>query len=218
MAVTSPPCDWGKGSYCATLSLLDVTHGNITNFLTWQEAGYVQWGCSWFATKINYIQNLPSTNNIASLARRKSKIDFWKCMQHHCCGVAPATVAIYGCMDDGNMPDSYINNRGTWDFSLLNHSLYPGVVARPDGESLPGVQYGSAYPGVAAFNLYSGATVDDGSCFYPSELPYMEGGFPNTPTRGCMDSTPCIQMGQIGGNCLLPAGYADINGHGTAAV
>ena len=225
MAVTPPPCDWGKGSYCATIALLDVTHGNITNFLTWQEAGYNQFGgCSWFATKINQIQGQPPTNNNVVQARRKSKIDFWQCMQHSCCGVPAHTVATYGCMDNGNMPRSYINNRGTWDFSLLNHSLYPGVVARPDGESLPGVQYGSAYPGTtttpgtAAFNLHNGATVDDGSCFYPSELPYMEGGFPNTPTRGCMDSTPCIQMGQPGGNCLLPAGYADINGHGTAAV
>ena len=202
------PCDWGLGSQCATLARLDLTH-NMSNFIYWQEAGYNQFGCNWFNNKINQIQGLPPTSNPTIQARRKSKIDYWHCMAHGCCGPSYST-NVYGCMDNGNMPNSYMNNRGTWNFQILNGTTTPGIVARTDGEGLIGKQTGSAYPGIAATNLYLGANVDDGSCFYASELPYMH--------AGCMDSTPHINGAPPIGNSFLTAGYGDVNGHGTAAV
>jgi hypothetical protein len=202
---TTIGCDFTKGSFCATVARLDVTHGNIQNFLTWQEAGYNQFnGCSWFATKINQILSMSPTNNTVVQARRKSKIDFWNCMTEGCGCSSSLPAIVYGCMDGGSAPDSYINNRGTWDFSLLNNTTSSGIVNQPDGTQLPGVQYGSAYPGIAASNYMHWATVDDGSCVYASELPYTR--------EGCMDSTPHDPVVQG-----TATGYPDINGHGTAA-
>ena len=196
------PCDWYIGSECATVTRLDITH-NIQAFITWQESGYNQFGCNWFNYCLNTIAaNWGASSNPITLANRESKLEYWRCMSNGC--GCPQTATIYrGCMDDGQQDHDYINNRGTWDFLTLNNTTSSGVVTRVDGEGLSGKQTGSAYPGTAAGNYYPSATVEDGSCIYYSELPYI--------LDGCRDSTPH-------GAGIALNGYPDVNGHGTAAI
>ena len=211
-------CDWGIGSRCATLSRLDITH-NIQPFITWQQAGYNHpafGGCAWFANKLATALDPMATNNPVQRRHRRSKIQYWTCMQQ-ACGCTSSGI-IWGCMDDGNMDNSYMNNRGTWNFQLMNNTTSSGVVSRIDGTGLTGLQTGSAFPGVPAMNLYLGATGDDGSCIYPLETsPGALDGLPYWKW-GCMNNTSHIYGTSPTGNSLHPAGYPDINGHGTAAV
>jgi hypothetical protein len=67
-------------------------------------------------------------------------------MMNECCG--QGGLAIYGCMDDGNKGNDYLNNQGTY--------------ANP--------QYGSVNPGTPALTYYAGATQDDGSCIYVQQV------------------------------------------------
>ena len=166
------PCDWSKGSFCATMAKIDITH-HITSFLNWQEAMFNSDGCQWFGSQINGLLNVvpPATTHVQQ-ARRDSRIAFLNCMAESCGCSSSIPWNVYGCMDDGNMPMSYMNNTGTWDFSILNNTTSSGVVNQPDGTQLPGVQYGSPYSPIgtvsgAALNYDINATVDDGSCVYP---------------------------------------------------
>ena len=217
------PCDFGSGSFCATMAKLDITH-NINIFIPGQQAGYNSWGCNWWPAKITQIQNLASTTNPLNLARRKSKIDYFNCMAENCGCTPPLPPNRYGCMDDGDMPPSYMNNSGMWDFQTLNNTTSSGVVINPVIPTQPGflfdmapfmtsgVHYGTPYtlpldPNTGqrypAENYDPTATVDDGSCNYSWDVPIY----------GCMRNTPHDPM--IHGT---PHGYPDINGHGTNAV
>ena len=48
------PCDFGSGSFCATMAKLDITH-LINIFISGQQAGYNSWGCNWWSAKIQQI-------------------------------------------------------------------------------------------------------------------------------------------------------------------
>ena len=154
--------DFSSTSYCAQVANLTTTHGNPQSFLTWQISGYnhpVFGGCSspnhpnggWFEARVNAWTN--TLTNITGVAYRRqliAKIDWANCMINECCGIGG--LAVYGCMDDGNKGNDYLNNQGT--------------NANP--------QYGSVDPGTAAVNYYAGATQDDGNCIY-SHITYVVG-------------------------------------------
>ena len=141
--------DFGITSYCSVVSNIGVTHflqgiGSAQNFLNWQEAGYNMIGCQWFTNKINtWTSQMPTTGQAMNRLRKQSKIDWARCMLDTCCGGAAPPV-VYGCMDDGNKGNDYLNNQGT--------------IASP--------QFGSVTPGTPALNWYPGATSDNGSCYY----------------------------------------------------
>ena len=71
----------------------------------------------------------------------------------------------YGCMDDGNMPSSYINNGAQPASNPFSNAT----------------NNGSGTPGYQACNYDSSATMDDGSCYYEVD-PEI-----GCPRLGCMD-------------------------------
>ena len=228
--------DFSVGSYCSKLTKLDAIEPNLTSgFLHTIEVLYTNSGCTAFFDMISSINSLPYPSGCTApqaaqqsnplicleIARRKARKDFCECMLIQNCGFEEKDFGIkYGCMDNGDRDLSYINNRGTWDFLLQNNTTSSGVVARPDGTQLPGLQMGSAYPPplipstqfpyppVPALNYDIDATVDIGNCVYVDNYHTGNptGGLPYH-LEGCMNSTP-DPMG----------GYPDINGHGTGAV
>ena len=127
----SPGCE-------TSANLSSVLGAGYTNFVSFQEQGYKKFGCQWFLSRISHFQNQIANNNYGPnmLARKQAKIAYCDCMYKTCC----EEPIVFGCMDDGNMPNTYQNNQG-------------GV--------------GSVIPGTPAINFYSAATQDDGTCIYP---------------------------------------------------
>ena len=141
-----PPCDFNSISPgCEAAANLSSILGSYANFISNVQNGYNQGGCQWFLSRIAHWQNQLATINYGPgmIARKQAKIDYCNCMYNTCC----ASPIIYGCMDDGNMPNTYQNNQGGLG------SVLPPSTANPNG--------------VAAINYYPAATQDNGTCIYP---------------------------------------------------
>ena len=140
------PCDFNSISPgCEAAANLSSILGSYANFISNVQNGYNQGGCQWFLSRIAHWQNQLATINYGPgmIARKQAKIDYCNCMYNTCC----ASPIIYGCMDDGNMPNTYQNNQGGLG------SVLPPSTANPNG--------------VAAINYYPAATQDNGTCIYP---------------------------------------------------
>jgi hypothetical protein len=139
--------DFGLTSYCSTVSNVATLCANPQSFLTYQIAGYNHpsfGGCEFFQNKINnWTSTLASVTGIAYRRQLKAKIDWANCMIGECCE-QPNGPIIYGCMDDGNKSNDYLNNQGT--------------NANP--------QFGSVTPNTPALNYYPAAQIDNGTCLY----------------------------------------------------
>jgi hypothetical protein len=154
------PCiDFGLTSKCSVVANFNTSSlfsgGGGQQFLQSMINGYnnpSSGGCQFFQNRVtHWTGQLANITNPITRIQKQAKIDWANCMLNVCCGVGGAPA--YGCMDDGTRGNDYLNNQGT--------------LANP--------QYGSVTPGTQALNYYSGATQDDGSCFYTQ------------PVHGCKD-------------------------------
>lgn len=124
---------------CESSSNVDTLLGsNLAIFVANHANGYQKFGCNWFVSRKAFLQNQVASYNYGptQLAIKLAKIAYLDCMYNQCC----ETPIILGCMDDGNMPNTYQNNQGG---------------------------FGSVIPGTPATNYYSAATQDNGTCVYP---------------------------------------------------
>jgi len=132
------PGIWNNtANICASLTNINSILGNhAPNFISNVEQSFINSGCQYVTSMISSLQQMLTQTGI-NIAHTNAKIAYLTCIHKSCCAVP----MLGGCMDDGQMPNTYQNNQGG---------------------------NGSVTPPHAATNYNPQATVDDGSCIYPN--------------------------------------------------
>ena len=134
-------CSFSLTSTCALSANLSAHISNPQSFLNNMQSGYNNFGCQFFQGRITHWQNqLSGITHVPTIQQKQAKIHFAQCSFNQCCGSGSV---YYGCLDDGNMASSYVNNQGG---------------------------FGSVTPGTAAINYCSPCTVDNGTCYYTTPI------------------------------------------------